>query len=286
MKKSILITGASGFIGKNFIQLAGRRYALDTLSMREGLVAAESIDLGSVDTVIYLSGIAHQTSKVLESEYVKVNCDYPEFLSRLAREAGVKHFIYFSSTKVYGDDVRMINAELKPNPQDDYGRSKLMAESLLLSMATKEYRVTIVRCPLVYGPGVKGNIDKIVKLSRTPFLLPLGGIRNSRSMIGTSNLVNFLVEVIDKRLEGIFIPTDGVPTSTSNLVSEIRLALGRKPGLFTLPLPFRRLLKVLKPGIYSRLFESFEVGPYYAIDSILGDRKKTFSEGIKEMISQ
>ena len=283
-KKRILVTGASGFIGSFAVPVLKTDFEVDTLSMRSAV--AEQADLSSIDAIIYLSGIAHQTQEIPFSEYDKVNHQQPMHLAAVAKSAKVRQFIYLSSTKVYGDHDKNHYDELSEClPTDSYGLSKLNAEKNLLTLAADDFKVSIIRPPLVYGPGVKGNLEKLIKIINRLPILPFGGIRNERSMVYVGNLTALIKTLLDKRMTGIFIAGEKRPVATTELINTMIKALGLSKSNVSLPGFSRMIIRKFKPAIYQRLFESFVVDNSGTNRKLQFDPPFTFEAGIKAMVS-
>jgi nucleoside-diphosphate-sugar epimerase len=259
IKKSILLTGASGFIGQRFVQYNKDLYDIKATSLREKRI--EDIDFNGIETVVHSAGVAHQMSKIDDKIYFDINTTLTKKLAEKAKKAGVSHFIFLSTIKVYGEHQKQVLKENSPcDPQGDpYGQSKLAAEKFLKSIEDDRFTVSIVRPPLVYGPRVKGNLIRFLKLADNTYLLPFANIQNKRSMIFLDNLIELLNCIIDKKITGTFLAADEQPMSTSFLISEIRKNLNRPHNLFSLPKALLWVLKKIKPEMYIRLYESLEM---------------------------
>jgi nucleoside-diphosphate-sugar epimerase len=254
----IIVTGAGGFVGLHFVEYNKERYQIKTLSLKNDNWKQE--DLRGYDAVVHLAGKAHEMNVIDDQIYYTVNTELTKQLFEKTSAEGVSHFIYISSTKVYGDDITTVLTEQSPYAADDaYGKSKQQAEEYLLGRQSANQQIAIVRPPLVYGPGVKGNMIKMLRLCAKKIPLPFGSTGNRRSMVYVLNLVALINTIIDKKAGGVFVAGDAQPLSTTELVSGIRGAMNRKPGLISIPGLMRRIIKKIKPGLYTRLFGSFEV---------------------------
>nr|MBP6456142.1 NAD-dependent epimerase/dehydratase family protein [Chitinophagaceae bacterium] len=213
-----------------------------------------------------------------------INFELTKQLVDKAIQDGVQQFIYISTTKVYGDEVDSIIDENTPCfPNDDYGKSKYLAEQYLLSK-NKEIKIAIIRPPLIYGPGVKGNVQKLVKLSRKKLPIPLGNINNRRSMLYVENLIDFIFCIYNQKAEGIFLITDGKPISTSELIKSINLAVGNKMPLFPIPIFIQQLVKKIKPHLYTRLFGNYEINDELSRKKLNFKQNHIFADAIKTTI--
>jgi nucleoside-diphosphate-sugar epimerase len=256
--KIIAVTGVTGFVGKRLVAYNKDRYRIVPLALRG--VIPSAIDLNGIDAVVHLAGKAHEMQPVPDSIYFDINYELTRQLALRAKEQGVPHFIYISSTKVYGDDIQTVLTERSAcHPTDAYGRSKLQAEQYLQSMGTPGFAVAIVRPPLVYGPGVKGNMIRLLQLAEKKIPLPFGNTGNARSMVFVDNLIELINHIIDQQAAGIFVAGDRQALATNELIQLMRNELGNKSGLVSIPFILRSLIKKMKPALYIRLFGSFVV---------------------------
>ncbi|MBR1930209.1 MAG: NAD-dependent epimerase/dehydratase family protein [Lachnospiraceae bacterium] len=259
--KKILITGAGGYIGTNmirFLQEFNRQtgasaapdacYLVDTLSLRGN--GWESFDFAGYDSVLHLAGKAHADigglSKAEQQAYYEINCNLAVRTAAKAKAAGVPQFIYMSSVIVYGDSAgvgknKHITADTQPSPANFYGDSKWQAERKLCELEQEsqgDFRVAIVRSPMVYGAGSKGNFPMLVKLAAKTPVFP--DIHNERSMIYIENLTEFLRLLIESGQGGVFLPQNEAYVTTARMVQAIGGALGRQIRLTKLlKLPVR-----------------------------------------------
>jgi UDP-glucose 4-epimerase len=219
----------------------------------------DDLELKGVESVFHLSALVHQMDGAPRDLYFKINVDNTIRLAEKCKEEGVSHFLFMSSVKVYGEENDEPYTETSEcHPLDDYGRSKLEAERRLQELADGNFKVAIVRTPVVYGTGVKGNVKNLIELVRKAPALPFGGIHNRRSMVYVENLCNMAAKIIDDDKEGVFLASDDRPLSTTELIEVIADALGKRVYLFELP-GLVPLLKRFKPQIYKRLYENLEV---------------------------
>ncbi|MDE3249244.1 MAG: NAD-dependent epimerase/dehydratase family protein [Bacteroidota bacterium] len=280
--KSVGVTGATGFVGQRFLEYNKERYRLVLLDLRN--TAPNQLDLGGLDAIVHLAGKAHQMQPIPEQVYFDVNLGLTRQLADQALAQGVKNFIYISSVKVYGDEPRGILTEVSDCiPSDPYGASKWQAEQYLQTLQQPGFTVSIVRPPLVYGPGVKGNMIRLLQLADKKWPLPFGASANARSMVYLDNLVALINKIVDEPAAGIFVAGDEKPVETSDLIRMIRQELGNKAPLFSIPGVLRTLIKKWRPGLYIRLFGS------YVIDNSATNRALNFlppvttAAGVKAM---
>lgn len=280
--KELLVTGASGFVGSRFCSQYKDKYSICTISLQKSVVA--DIDFEKVDTVLHLAGIAHRMEKTPDELYHKINHKLSYELALKAKEAGVKHFIYMSTIKVYGDHMELVAPDVPCEPDDAYGESKLLGENAIQSLSSDKFIVSIIRPPLIYGPGVKGNMKKLIELTGKRKVLPFGRIDNQRSLVGIDNLLALIELILKNRPSGVFLVQDAQPLSTSQLIELIGEAQGRSLKLISIPGIVRSLLKVLKPGIHKRLFGSLLVDDSQTRSELGFTPPISTDEGIKAMI--
>ena len=255
----ILITGASGFIGRSLCGLlhagghvvcaAVRNKVGDIYGVRECIQVGdidESTDwqkaLIGIDVIIHLAARVHvMHDKTLDSfeSFNKVNVLGTENLARMAVKAGVKRFVFISSVKVNGEGSDHPYTENDiPKPEDAYGVSKRLAEDFLRTIAKQSIiQVVILRLPLVYGPGVKANFGNLIKLAAAGIPLPFKGVDNQRSLVYLGNVVDAIKVCAEHPLAGdeTFLVSDGAAVSTPMLLGMIALAMHKRVLLFSAP---------------------------------------------------
>ena len=218
--KRILIIGENSYIGKSFGTFANDKYNIKIVSSRNS--AWKNTDFTEYDSVLYCAGIAHskQTNE-MKTLYYAVNCDLTIDIARKAKNEGVSQFIFLSSMAVYGTTHPEIDKGILPQPasNDFYGGSKLKAEYELKKLFGDNLKLCIVRPPMVYGKGCKGNFPKLVNLVKRMLIFP--DYLNKRSMIYIDNLCEFLCNIIDSENEGVFTPQNDEYVNTTELVRYI-----------------------------------------------------------------
>lgn len=218
--KKVLITGKNSYIGKSFIEWmksSNENYEIVELDLKDQ--DWESIDFSSFDVVFHVAGIAHvSTDPRLKELYYEVNRDLTYKVAKKAKDDGVKQFIFMSSMIVYGD-LGHISINTIPKPNNFYGDSKLQAEKKIEELEDLYYKVVILRPPMIYGKGAKGNYMKLSKFARKTFLFP--EINNQRSMLFIENLCEFIRLMIENEESGIFFPQNEKHVKTSELVKLI-----------------------------------------------------------------
>lgn len=229
--KRILITGSNSYVGKCFhewIEKGDYDYEIDFISVRDD--SWKEKNLSDYDVVLHLAGIAHVSSDPKQEElYYRVNRDLTIEVAKKAKEDGVKQFIFMSSIIVYGDstrEARVIDENTIPTPSNFYGNSKLQAEEGIKPLSNSKFKVVIIRPPMIYGKGSKGNYPKLAKAAR---LLPIfPDIDNQRSMLHVDNLSEFIRLMIENEEKGLFFPQNAEYVKTSDMVRMIGEVHGRK----------------------------------------------------------
>lgn len=278
----LLLTGSNGFIGNYFQNKYKNTYTIETFSFLQDDL--NDLNLMDIDTVIHLSALVHQMGGASKEEYWRVNVENTITLAKKAKQSGVKHFIFMSSVKVYGEESNTPYSEMTICvPQDDYGRSKFEAENQLKMLEDENFIVSIIRTPIVYGYGVKANILNLINLIKKVPILPFGNIENRRSMVYIGNLNALINVIIQKEESGIFLASDNRPLSTSELITMIAKTIDKKIYLLQLPL-FETFLKSLKPSFHKRLYENLEIDNQITKKILDFENPYCAEEGIDYMI--
>ena len=308
-KESILITGATGFVGSALVHrlvdegksliLIARNSSPATYPncVSSSFEISPESDLRSVlravGVVIHLAARVHvmnDKSADALAEYRRDNLESTINLARQSAASGVKRFIFMSSVKVNGEFTSgdaTFSAEDIPKPEDPYGVSKLEAEIALKKLAEETgMEVVIIRSPLVYGPKVKANFLSMMKWLQKGLPLPFGCIHNSRSLVGLDNLVDLIVTCLDhpKAANQIFMVSDGHDVSTSILLRETSAALGRKANLICIPPSLLRMVFFLigKKSFSQRLIGSLRVDISKTKELLNWHPPVSFEEGIRQ----
>ena len=278
----VLLNGAGGFIGSAFCATYRDQFALETFSFQKDL---EHLSLDNIDTVLHLSALVHQMNGADKEAYHDINVTKTVALAKKAKTSGVRHFVFMSSVKVYGEESETPYSEQSPcHPKDPYGESKLEAEKALLALADNTFKVAVIRTPVVYGEGVKANILRLIELTDRYRALPFGGIHNRRSMVYVGNLTHLISEVIRQEKQGIFLAGDDTPISTSKLITQIAAALRKRCILFPLS-PLKTMLKHLKPQLFQRLYGDLYVDNAQTKAALELTNPYSTEEGITRMVS-
>lgn len=281
---NILLTGSNGFIGSYFKDHYSNEYKIETFSFLNDDLA--DLNLTQIDSIVHLSALVHQMGGASKEEYKSVNVNQTLELAKKAKESGVKHFIFMSTVKVYGEESDIVYSENTPcNPQDEYGKSKLEAEKALQKLEDNTFKVSIIRTPIVYGKGVKANILNLINLVKKVPVLPFAHIENKRSIVYVGNLCAIIDRIIKVGKSGIFLASDDRALSTSEFVELIALALNKKIFLVSLPF-FPQLLEKIKPSFYKRLYKSLEVDNTFTKKELGFSNTHSVEEGIELMIKK
>ena len=237
--KRVLITGAGSYVGTHVmsrLQEEPDKFEVQELSVKGD--SWKTFDFSKFDVVYHVAGIAHvSTDPSMESLYTQVNRDLTIEVAQVAKAAGVKQFIFMSSSIVYGDSAPAgtgspITLETEPNPANFYGRSKLEAEEGLQALEDESFRVVIVRAPMIFGAHAKGNFPKLATMARKLPLFPK--INNKRSLIYVDNLAECIAGLIRTEASGVFLPQEENYICTSELVELIAKVSGKRIRLTNL----------------------------------------------------
>ena len=234
--KKILITGANSYIGMSFEKYMAQwseAYRVDTVDMIDGTWREK--DFSGYDCVYHVAGIAHSDNGKISPEkaklYYAVNTDLAIETAKKAKAEGVKQFIFMSSAIVYGESApigksKVITRDTPVSPANSYGDSKVQAEKGILPLNDDGFKVVILRPPMIYGPGSKGNYPVLSKLARKLPVFPK--VDNQRSMLYIDNLLEFVRMMVENEEQGIFWPQNGEYSNTTELVQMIAKAHGKK----------------------------------------------------------
>lgn len=277
----VLLTGASGFVGRHLLPtLAAAGYAVraavrpsSQIGPTEGVEVVrvanfeDGVDwtpaLSGVRAVVHLAGLAHTPEHESDQPYDLINRAATEALARAAANAGVAHFVFVSSIRAQcGPSADHVLDEMdEPCPVDAYGRSKLAAEA---AVAAAGIPCTIFRPVLVYGPQVGGNMERLVALAASRVPLPFGGLSNRRSLLAVDNLNAAIRFALAQPPAGrnTYVVADPEPLSIADILTALRAAVGRRPGLLAVPAPLvLGLCRIAGSGLWERIGTSLVVDP-------------------------
>ena len=265
--RRVLVTGANGFVGRALCPaLRQAAWSVVAATRRETGEIGPATDwrplLDGIDAVVHLAARVHvMRGGAAEADtFERVNHRATARLAEQAAEAGVRRFVFMSTVKVHGDaSGRPLTAGDPAAPADAYGRSKLAAEAALARHAGR-MAVVVLRPPLVYGAGAKGNFLSLLRAVDRGWPLPLAALDNRRSLIALGNLADAVRAALEAP-PGVYLPSDGEDVSTPALVRRIAAALGRPARLFPAPAGLLRAVAAAagRPGAYERLAGSLTV---------------------------
>ena len=235
--KKILITGANSYIGMSFEKYIRENYPndyiVDTVDMIDG--SWRNKEFSGYDSVFHVAGIAHSDNGKISAEkeklYRSVNTDLTVETAKKAKTDGVKQFIFMSSAIVYGDSApigknKIITRDTPVSPANCYGDSKVQAENGIRPLNDVNYRIVILRPPMIYGKGSKGNYPLLAKIALKTPVFPM--VNNQRSMLYIENLCEFVRLMVENDEQGTFWPQNSEYSNTSELVRLIAEAHGKK----------------------------------------------------------
>lgn len=245
--KKVLITGQGSYIGtavERWLLKDKDHYQVDTLDMQDE--TWRDTDFSQYDVVYHVAGIAHaDVGNVTEEQkqlYYKVNTDLTIEVAERARQAKVKQFMFMSSMIVYsGCKENFITSETEPCPLNFYGDSKWRADQKIQEMDAENFKVVVLRPPMIYGKGSKGNYPQLAKLASKLPVFPI--VKNQRSMLHIDNLCQFVKLMIDNEEHGVFFPQNGEYSNTSDMVHMIAEVKGH------------RIIMIPFVGIFIKLLE-------------------------------
>lgn len=281
--KKILITGANSYIGTSFEKYMSQwpeRYQVDTVDMVDGTWREKSFS--GYDSVYHVAGIAHSDNGKISEEkaklYYAVNRDLTIETAKKAKADGVKQFIFMSSAIVYGGSApigkrKVITRDTPVSPANSYGDSKVQAENGILPLNDEHFKVIILRPPMIYGKGSKGNYPVLSKLAQKMPVFPK--VDNQRSMLYIENLMEFVRLMVENEERGIFWPQNAEYSNTTELVKMIAEAHGKKIWVihgFTWVLKLLSHVTTLVNKAFGNLCYEESLGQYrcnYQIESFL-----------------
>ena len=235
--KKVLITGANSYIGTSFERYIKENYPddfeIDTVDMIDGSWREKSFS--GYHVVFHVAGIAHadvgNVSEEVKAKYYAINTDLAIETCKKAKNDGVNQFVFMSSAIVYGDSApygksKRITKNTEPQPANFYGNSKWQADKGVRELQGESFVVTVLRPPMIYGKGSKGNYPTLAKMAKKLPVFP--NVQNERSMLYIENLCEFLAQVMIRGEGGVFWPQNAEYTRTSEMVKMIAEVSGHK----------------------------------------------------------
>ena len=293
---SLLVTGATGFVGGQFLQQlanesafqlrAAVRNKAENLAVGVPVFRVGDIDadtdwheaLNDCKTVIHTAARAHIMNDSAQDplvEFRRVNVEGTLNLAQQAIDAGVKRFIFISSIKVNGEGEanRVYRFDDQAAPEDDYGLSKWEAEQGLKALCSESsMELVVIRPPLIYGPGVKGNLELLGKAIDKGLPLPLGSIKNQRDMLSLSNLIDLIKTCIEHPAAAgqVFLCCDNEPVSTPQLITLIANGRGKCARLWPVPVFVLSMLAcaVGRQAMLKRLSSDFRIDMEHTMNTL------------------
>ena len=284
--KKVLITGANSYIGMSFEKYANEYYGndltVDTVDMIDG--TWREMDFSGYDTVFHVAGIAHadvgNVSEEVKKKYYAINTDLTIETAQKAKAEGVKQFVFMSSMIVYGG-LEHITKDTEPCPANFYGDSKWQADKGVRELQNDNFCVTVLRPPMIYGKGSKGNYPLLAKVAKKLPVFPK--VNNKRSMLYIENLCEFLCLIMKEPQAGVFFPQNSELVNTSEMVRQIAVASGHKMWVTSLLTPFVAI-GMKMPGKIGGLCQKAFGSSYYEPEMSecgLNYRRYQFEETIK-----
>ncbi|MCH5342420.1 MAG: NAD-dependent epimerase/dehydratase family protein [Acetatifactor sp.] len=294
--RRILITGVNSYVGnsveaylKEYNSVQGRElYRVGKCSLREKSWEQESWN--GYDAVLHMVGIAHadigHVSEETKRRYYEINRDLAVRAAEKAKREGVRQFVYMSSVIVYGDSAtvgkgKKITEETEPSPANFYGDSKWQAEKALKKLEDASFAIAIVRAPMIYGRGSKGNFPLLAKLAEKTPIFP--SINNERSMLYIENLAEFFRLLVESGRGGVFFPQNREYVTTSQMVQMIAAAKGQRIRPWRVINPLVKLAGKMPGkigGMVNKAFGSLTIDQELSVRDIDGYRRYSLEESI------
>jgi len=278
---NVLVTGGTGYLGRNFISACRENYQFQKFSLLTDRL--ENLYLKNVDTILHCAALVHQKKKCSYQAYYDANVLYPLNLALEAKANGVKHFVFISTVAVYGDEHALVSEDTRCKPITPYARTKRKAEIELLKLTDENFAVSIIRSPLIYGFDAPGNMASLMKITDVFCILPLADADNKRTFVYIDNLIRVIDEVIQARKAGIFLAADDASVSTSRLIELISREQGKKTMLVKLPL-FKAMLKMIAPKVYASLYGNLELNNKATKEALCFSNPVDLEEGIRRTL--
>ncbi|KFZ27399.1 MAG: NAD dependent epimerase/dehydratase family protein [Candidatus Izimaplasma bacterium HR2] len=277
--KKILIAGINSYVGTSLEKWLMRipdKYYVESIDMKNSNWI--NFNFSKFDVVFYVAGIVHiKLKRKLQYLYSEVNTELVIKAATKSKESGVSHFIFMSTMSIYGLTDGIIGPFTQPDPRSLYGKSKLEAENRLIELSDKNFNLSIIRAPMIYGKNSPGNYSKLSKLSLRIFIFP--NLNNKRSLIYIDNLSELIKIIIDLKLLGVYLPQNSEYASTTKIVKLIAESHKRKIIFIKWFNPiirhikFKLSKKLFFDLIYKKELSNFEIN-YNVVD---------FENSIKEI---
>lgn len=259
--KKVLVIGANSYIGQKFNEFVNNTkmhdVEVDLVSASDG--AWSQVDFSVYDTVLHLSAIVHKKEKKnMKKLYNDINYNLAVEVARKAKDSQVKQFIFMSTAAVFGTMTEIVPNEAVPKPVTIYGKTKYAAEQEIINMNETCFQVAIIRPPMIYGEGCKGNFPRLVKLAKFTPVFP--EFHNKRSVIHINKLSHFITQLVVNDSSGYYHPQDDKYGDTCEIIVAIRKCMGKKTVLTKI---FNPIIYILKK--YSSIFNKLFGDMYYKL---------------------
>lgn len=288
MAKHILITGSSGYVGShladNLEQLGNK---VSRLNVKNTLW--KELDFKQYDAIIHTAALVHNNDPNAQlAEYFRVNMHLTFNLAMEAKKCGVKHFVFMSTMAVFGEDGKIGEMVELTNPTNlkpvtNYGISKAKAEAKIRELADDNFKVAIIRPPMIYGVGSPGNFTKLIKVAKRLPIIP--NLSNARSALYIKHLEQFVNEIIKHEMTGIYHPKDKFEFNTTKVVTEIRK--NEHKNTFLLPIPKAMYPILNKFRVISKIYGNLVYAKsLYAHESKVAIDNQKFETIIKDIMNK
>ena len=278
---TVAVSGSSGFVGTHLLN-ACRKSGLTGIPIAHRSEAPATGQLPRADALVHLAAIAHSDAADY-SEVIAVNRDLPIEIARCARESGYRHFVFLSSAMVWGSSYDSVHMGTVEKPDTAYGHAKLEAEHALLATSSPDWIVSIIRPPLLYGAGVKGNLAKLLRAVHRWPICPLGVATNRRSLANVENLSEFIVYLIQRGLSGQYAFQDEDPVSTFEVLKRMATHMPYHGRIVPTPRWMQNIVHSIAPRAARRMFGSFVVEDSSVVQTGFVPQS-TMEDGFRKMV--
>ena len=254
----VSVSGATGFVGSRLVEVCRNRGYPTNMIDFHGTTQVQNRSLPIGDVFVHLSALAH-ADNTDQGQVYSVNRDLAVSAAQAAKAVGYRQFVFLSSALVWGSSLDCVSLSTPENPDTVYGRAKIEAEHAITALETRDFHVIIVRPPLVYGSGVKGNLHKFLNAVYRWPVCPLGVSDNRRSMVNLDNLCELILFLSIRAVSGTFCAMDSPPVSSYHVLKLMAARMPRHARLLPMPQYLQSLLKIGAPFTARRLLGSFVI---------------------------
>ncbi len=306
--RKVAVTGASGLVGSNLVEVLNK-VCFEVLELGRTRLSrasqflecdlshskALSIDLKGIDTFIHCAALTQAPQSkngAFRAKLRELNVNSVVKLAKMAKKAKVRRFIFLSSVKAMGESTLPESPYTNKDecsPEDLYGESKLDAELALKNeLACSDTELVIIRPPLIYGPGVKGNFKVLMGLAKKNLPLPFGSVANKRSFVSIDSLISLIVTCVKhfEPLNDTFLVSDGHDVSTKELFEALTKAYGKEPKLWPCPVGLMRFGATIlgKKAIADRLFGNLQLDITHTKKTLNWEPPVSFQQAIQTCV--